>query len=72
MTKLTMVFEKDEYRIMDDGIWISRKTLEECRDHYNKVSLGCDRNRNMLQAWLYMGKRDVYVDMLKMFEPLEL
>ena len=66
-----MTLEKDEYKIENDGIWVSKKALEECRDHYNKVSLSCDREKNMLQAWFYMGKRDVYIDLLKHFEQLE-
>jgi hypothetical protein len=33
-----MVLEKDEYFIQDDGIWISKAALEECRDHYCKVA----------------------------------
>ena len=65
-----MVLQSDEFRIDGDGIWISRKALEELREHYNKVSLGCDREMNMLQAHFYMGKCNAYIDLLKHFEPL--
>jgi hypothetical protein len=66
-----MTLEKDEYKIQDDGIWISKKALEELREHYNKVSLGCDREKKFLLANFYMGKRHAYIDLLKHFEPLE-
>ena len=66
-----MILDKKEYFIQDDGIWLSRKALEECRDHYGKVSRDCHNNENMLQAWFYIGKRDLCADLLKHFEPLE-
>lgn len=66
-----MILRSDEFRIDGDGIWISRKALEELREHYNKVSLGCDREMKILQAHFYMGKCNAYIDLLKHFEPLE-
>ena len=33
-----MQLERDEYKIQDDGIWISKKALEECKKHYRKVA----------------------------------
>ena len=66
-----MELRKGEYRIEDDGIWIKKEVLESWRDHYADVSLGQDRLGKLLYAWFYMGKRDVCVDLLKMFEPLE-
>ena len=67
-----MVLEKDEYRIQDDGIWISKAALEECRDHYCKVADKCHLGKNNIQKVFYIGKADVYLDLLKHFEPLEL
>lgn len=64
-----MVLQDDEYKIQDDGIWISKKALEKLQEHYNKVSLGCDREMKMLQAHFYMGKCIAYIDLLKHFEP---
>lgn len=66
-----MVLRKDEYVVYDDKITISKKALEELQEHYNKVSLGCDREMKMLQAHFYMGKCHAYIDLLKHFEPLE-
>jgi hypothetical protein len=66
-----MVLQNDEFKIQDDGIWISKKALEELREHYNKVSLGCDREKKFLLANFYMGKCHAYIDLLKHFEPLE-
>ena len=66
-----MVLRKDEYVVYDDKITISKKALEELQEHYNKVSLGCDREMKMLQAHFYMGKCHAYIDLLKHFEPHE-
>lgn len=67
-----MILEKDEYKIQDDGIWISKKALEECKKHYCKVADKCHLGKNNFQKVFYMGKTDVYVDLLKHFEMLEL
>lgn len=67
-----MQLERDEYRIQDDGIWISKAALEECKQHYCKVAVKCHLGKNNLQKVFYMGKADVYVDLLKHFEPLDL
>ena len=67
-----MRLENDEYKIQDDGIWISKKALKECKQHYCKVADKCHLGKNNLQKVFYMGKADVYVDLLKHFEPLEL
>ena len=66
-----MILQSYDFKIQDDGIWISKKALEELRAHYNEVSLGCDREMKMLQAHFYMGKCNAYIDLLKHFEPLE-
>ena len=67
-----MVLQSDEYKIENDGIWISKKALEECKQHYCKVADKCHLRKNNLQKVFYTGKADVYVDLLKHFEPLEL
>ena len=66
-----MVLQSDEYKIENDGIWISKRALEECKKHYCKVADKCHLGKNNLQKVFYMGKTDVYVDLLKHFEPLE-
>ena len=66
-----MQLERDEYKIQDDGIWISKKALEECKQHYCKVADKCHLGKNNLQKVFYMGKADVYIDLLKHFEQLE-
>jgi len=66
-----MVLQSDEFKIQDDGIWISKAALEECKKHYCKVADKCHLGKNNLQKVFYMGKADVYVDLLKHFEPLE-
>lgn len=67
-----MILQSDEYKIQDDGIWISKAALEECKQHYCKVADKCHLGKNNLQKVFYMGKADVYVDLLKHFEPQEL
>ena len=66
-----MQLEQDEYRIQDEGIWISKKALEECKKHYCNVADKCHLGKNNLQKVFYTGKADVYVDLLKHFEQLE-
>ena len=66
-----MVLRKDEYVVYDDKITISKKALEECKQHYCKVADKCHLGKYNLQKVFYMGKLDVYVDLLKHFEPLE-
>ena len=71
MEEQIMQLERDEYKIQDNGIWISKKALEECKQHYQKVADKCHIGKNNLQKVFYMGKADVYVDILKHFEQLE-
>ena len=66
-----MTLKEDEYKVEGYGIWISKKALEECKQHYCKVADKCHLGKNNLQKVFYMGKADVYVDLLKHFEPLE-
>jgi hypothetical protein len=71
-----MVLQNDEFKIQDDGIWISKKALEECRDHYFKVAdkfKPKPKRQDLDFRWpFYVGKADVCIDLLKHFEPLEL
>lgn len=71
-----MVLEKDEYRIEGDGIWISKKALEEYRNHYCNVAdkfKPKPKKQDLDFRWpFYIGKADVCIDLLKHFEPLEL
>ena len=70
-----MVLDKKEYFIQDDGIWISKKALEECKQHYCKVAdkfkpKPKKQELDFRYAY-YIGKADICVDLLKHFEPLE-
>lgn len=65
-----MKLEKDEYcithRIPCDTITITRKALEEWRDHYNGIA-----NETKDEPWhfgFYLGKADVLTEILKHFE----
>ena len=76
MEEQIMQLERDEYKIQDDGIWISKKALEECKQHYCKVadkfSPKPKKQDLDFRYSFYLGKADVYVDLLKHFESLEL
>lgn len=63
-----MTLRKGEYEINEDSITIKKEILEQWRDHYLEVSKSESREQLSL---LYLGKHDVIVDFLKMFEPLE-
>ena len=71
-----MILQRDEYRIEGDGIWISRKALEECKNHYCKVADKFKPKKGDekfdFKYPFYIGKADIVVDILKMFDPLEL
>lgn len=71
-----MVLRDNEYKIMDDGIWLPKKVLESWRDHYCKVAdkfKPKPKKQDFDFRWpFYIGKADVCIDLLKHFEPLEL
>lgn len=57
-----------DYKIDGNYICISKEDLEKWRDHYQEVAN--TRGRGKI-GWFYLGKREVIIDMLKMFEQLE-
>jgi len=63
-----MTLSNDEYKIEGNGIWISKDALESWRKHYTLVA---EHKKDCLLQGLYLGKADVLIDLLKMFEPLE-
>lgn len=63
-----MTLREGEYKIQDDGIWISKKALEEWEDHYYKLGKG---TCNSLLHAMYYGKHSVIFDLLLMFVPQE-
>lgn len=66
-----MELRNGEYKLDDDGIWIKKEVLEQWKDHYNSVSEELYKKDDMIKAWYYMGKAAVFIDLIKMFEPLE-
>ena len=68
-----MVFEK--YKIEGDSITLDKQELKEIRDHYCKLADRFkpkkDDEKFDFRYPYYIGKADVLVDILKMFEPLE-
>jgi hypothetical protein len=69
-----MTFEN--YKIQDDSITLDKKELEEIRDHYCNVADKFKPKKGDekfdFRYPFYLGKADIVVDILKMFEPLEL
>lgn len=64
-----MTLSNDEYKIEGNGIWISKDALISWREQYAKEA---DRyKKEDLRYGIYLGKSDVFIDLLKMFEPLE-
>lgn len=61
-----MVLQSDEYKIENDGIWISKKAIEELRQYYKRVV-----SNTVPYDMYYVGKANVLADILKHFEPLE-
>jgi hypothetical protein len=57
-----------DYKIDGDNICISKEELEKWRDHYDAEAMKRDKGKI---GWFYLGKREVLIDMLKMFEQLE-
>lgn len=60
-----------DYKIEGDYICISKEELEKWRDHYHKVSKEGHREPTSFLRGYYNGKKDVFIDILRMFEPLE-
>lgn len=58
-----MTLRQDEYKIIDDGIWIPKSVLEEKEKHYTDV-INQQKPRTAGQFY-YAGKRDVVDDLLK-------
>lgn len=64
-----MTLSNDEYKIEGNGIWISKDALESWREHYTQEA---DRNKKEgVCHGIYLGKADVLIDLLEIFEPLE-
>lgn len=55
------------YKIDGDNIIISKQELEEWRDHYDAEAMKKGRGKI---GWFYLGKREVLIDILKMFDEL--
>lgn len=68
-----MILERDEYcithRIPCNTITITKKALEEWRDHYFEVATNMERFP--IEQWqqkFYLGKVEVLTEILKHFE----
>lgn len=57
-----MKLQANNYKVENDGIWVSRQELESWRDHYKKVA---ESLRHLQTVMLYTGKSDVLTDLIK-------
>ena len=64
-----MTLQKDEYKIDDNGIWISKDVLAKCKLHYAQEADAY--KKDAFRYPYYLGKSEVFLDLLKMYEPLE-
>ena len=70
-----MVLSKDEYKIENNGIWIPKKVLKQLQKHYCGVADKSKKDyfdgKDNFKFPMYLGKADVYRDLLKHFEKQE-
>ena len=64
-----MTLSNDEYKIEGNGIWIRKDALERCKLHYAQEADAY--KKDAFRYPYYLGKSEVFLDLLKMFEPLE-
>ena len=64
-----MTLSNDEYKIEGNGIWVRKDVLEMCKLHYAKEADAY--KKDAFRYPYYLGKSEVFLDLLKMFEPLE-
>ena len=66
-----MTLRQGEYEITDDAITIKKEVLEQLRDHYYNVAIDMELSEQDEKQMFYLGKHEVIVNLLKMFESLE-
>ncbi len=66
-----MTPRQGEYEITNDAITIKKEVLEQLRDHYYNVALDMELSEQDEKQMFYLGKHEVIVNLLKMFESLE-
>ena len=64
-----MTLSNDEHKIEGNGIWIRKDVLERCKLHYAQEADAY--KKDAFRYPYYLGKSEVFLDLLKMFEPLE-
>ena len=70
-----MILQGNDFKIENDGIWISKNAIEEFRTQFTALAKEKSNLPELdianTDMWYYLGKRDVLIDLLKHFEPLE-
>ena len=63
-----MTLEQGEFKIEGEGIWIRKDVLDRCKAHYAKEADAY--KKDAFRYPYYLGKSEVFLGLLKMFEPL--
>ena len=58
----------ENYKVENDGIWISKEEIQSWKDHYENVSESCDK---LSRRMYYKGKAVILIDLLKTIEQTE-
>ena len=67
-----MTLRPNDYEINGDSITIKKEVLEYWRNHYHMMwREKSEADGPTWESWYYWGKADVFVDLLKLFEPME-
>lgn len=70
-----MILQANDFKIENDGIWISKKAIEEFRTRFTTFAKEKggqpELDISKTDMWYYLGKRDMLIDLLKHFEPQE-
>ena len=67
-----MQFQDNEYSVTEDSITISKKALEDWRDHYVTISSEFKFSERPDMVMFYIGKADALTEILKHFEDTEI
>lgn len=59
-----MILSKN-FKVENNGIWISKEELQSWKDHYDSVADSCEL---LSRKVYYKGKADVLIDLLKTIE----
>ena len=48
-----MILQANDFKIENDGIWVSKKAIEECKKHYKQVAEYCYDGKEWVEMAMY-------------------